>query len=150
LPRRKEHSDEPLDPTLDWAAEHLRRYLASGGADGHIWHGAPTLLLTTRGRRSGWLRRTPLIYGRAGDAYIVVASRGGRPEHPSWYLNLVAEPEVTIQVLDRVMAARARTACSAEKVPLWALMTKIWPAYQAYQAQTTRDIPVVSITPYSS
>jgi deazaflavin-dependent oxidoreductase (nitroreductase family) len=142
-----EHHDEPLDPTLDWAAEHLRRYIATGGADGHLWNGAPTLLLTTRGRRSGRLRRTPLIYGRDGDAYIVVASRGGRPKHPGWYLNLVAEREVTVQVLDRVMAGCARTASSSEKPRLWALMTKIWPAYQDYQARTAREIPVVIITP---
>jgi deazaflavin-dependent oxidoreductase (nitroreductase family) len=142
-----EHSDEPLAPTLDWAAEHMRRYIATGGADGHLWNGVPTLLLTTRGRRSGRLRRTPLIYGRDGDAYIVVASRGGKPEHPDWYLNLVAEPEVTVQVVDRVMVGRAQTASSAEKPRLWALMTKIWPAYQGYQARTAREIPVVIITP---
>ena len=79
---------EPLDPTTDWVAEHLRRYVATDGADGHEWRGVPTLLLTTRGRKSGKLRRTPLIYGRDGDDYVVVASKGGTPEAP----RLVPQP----------------------------------------------------------
>jgi deazaflavin-dependent oxidoreductase (nitroreductase family) len=128
-----------------WQQEHVRRYLASGGRDGHIWEGVPTLLLTTRGRRSGQSRTTPLIYGRAADRYLVVASRGGAPTHPDWYENLVAQPDIQVQVMADRFNARARTAPAAEKPALWQTMTAIWPAYAEYQARTTREIPLVII-----
>jgi deazaflavin-dependent oxidoreductase (nitroreductase family) len=140
-------AEEPLPPTTGWVAEHEKRYVESDGADGHEWNGVSTLLLTTHGRRSGRLRRTPLIYGRDGDAYVVMASWGGAPRHPSWYLNLADDPEVTIQVADRVIPARARTAEGAERERLWELMAGIWPAYRDYQGRTSRVIPVVAIEP---
>ncbi len=123
----------------------MRRYIASGGQDGHIWEGVPTLLLTTTGRHSGHSRTTPLIYGRAGDCYLVVASRGGAPAHPDWYQNLVARPEVNVQVMAARFQARARTATPAEKPALWKTMTSIWPPYDEYQARTKREIPIVVI-----
>lgn len=126
-----------------WQQEHMRRYQASGGQDGHIWEGVTTLLLTTTGRRSGESRTTPLIYGRDGDRYLVVASRGGAPKHPSWYENLVAQPLVRVQVMADRFQARARTATSAEKPALWKTMAAIWPPYDEYQARTTRAIPLV-------
>jgi deazaflavin-dependent oxidoreductase (nitroreductase family) len=128
-----------------WQQEHARRYIASGGKDGHIWEGVPTLLLTTTGRRSGQPRTTPLIYGRDGDRYLVVASRGGAPRHPAWYENLTAHPEVQVQVMAERFAARAHTASGAEKPALWRTMAAIWPAYEDYQARTTREIPLVII-----
>ena len=128
-----------------WQREHARRYLESGGRDGHIWEGVTTLLLTTTGRRSGESRTTPLIYGKDGDRYLVVASRGGAPTHPGWYQNLVAQPEVRVQVMADRFAARARTATAMEKPALWKTMTSIWPAYAEYQARTAREIPVVII-----
>jgi deazaflavin-dependent oxidoreductase (nitroreductase family) len=121
----------------------MQRYLETGGRDGHIWEGVPTLLLTTRGRRSGEPRTTPLIYGRAGERYLVVASRGGAPAHPDWYQNLAADPEVQVQVMADRFKARARTASASEKPALWKTMTSIWPPYDEYQARTTREIPVV-------
>lgn len=126
-----------------WQQEHARRYLATGGQDGHIWEGVTTLLLTTTGRRSGQSRTTPLIYGRDGERYVVVASRGGAPAHPAWYDNLVAQPEVHVQVLADRFTARARTATPAERPTLWKTMAAIWPPYDEYQARTTREIPVV-------
>ncbi len=126
-----------------WQAEHARRYIETNGEDGHIWRGVPTLLLTTTGRRTGEPYTTPLIYGQDDDRYIVVASRGGAPAHPQWYRNLVAQPEVGVQVRADRFQARARTASAEEKPALWALMTRIWPAYDEYQARTDRDIPVV-------
>jgi deazaflavin-dependent oxidoreductase (nitroreductase family) len=123
----------------------MRRYIATGGEEGHIWQGVPTLLLTTKGHRSGEPRTTPLIYGRDGDRYLVVASRGGAPTHPSWYENLVAEPLVEIQVMADRFPAKARTATAAEKPALWKKMTAIWPAYDEYQTKTEREIPVVII-----
>jgi deazaflavin-dependent oxidoreductase (nitroreductase family) len=125
-------------------ARHVRRYLASDGADGHEWRpGVYTLLLTTRGRRSGQRRRTALIYGRDGDRYVVVASVGGSPRHPAWYLNLTEHPAVEVQVGPDRFPARARTASPEEKPRLWSLMTSIWPAYEGYQRKTRREIPVV-------
>jgi deazaflavin-dependent oxidoreductase (nitroreductase family) len=135
--------ERPLDPTTGWVREHLHRYVATDGENGHEWRGVPTLLLTTRGRRSGNLRRTPLIYGRAGQDYVVVASQGGRPQHPGWFHNLRAEPEVTIQVKADEMPARARVAEGEERARLWGMMAAIWPAYDDYQARTEREIPVV-------
>jgi len=142
--------EEPLDPRTGWVAEHLGRYVASDGADGHEWRpGVPTLLLTTRGRRSGRLRRTPLIYDRDGDAYVVVGSYGGAPQHPDWYLNLTDEPRVEIQVGAERMPALAHTAAAGERDRLWERMATIWPAYVDYQARTTRRIPVVVLEPAS-
>jgi deazaflavin-dependent oxidoreductase (nitroreductase family) len=139
--------EEPLDPKAGWVREHLHRYVATDGADGHEWRGVQTLLLTTRGRRSGKLRRTPLIYSRDGDRYVVVASYGGSPQHPDWYFNLSDEPRVTIQVGPDVMPARAATAPGTDRERLWGQMTGIWPAYDEYQARTERRIPVVTLEP---
>jgi deazaflavin-dependent oxidoreductase (nitroreductase family) len=126
-----------------WQQAHARRYIESDGKDGHVWEGVTTLLLTTTGRRSGLARTTPLIYGRAGDRYLVVASRGGAPAHPSWYENLVAQPIVQVQVMADRFKARARTATPAERPTLWKTMAAIWPAYDEYQQRTAREIPVV-------
>ncbi len=128
-----------------WQQTHMRRYLETGGQDGHIWEGVPTLLLTTTGRRSGQPRTTPLIYGRDGERYLVVASRGGAPAHPAWYENLAAQPEVQVQVMADRFRAHARTATAAEKPALWKKMAAIWPPYDEYQARTTRDIPLVIV-----
>jgi deazaflavin-dependent oxidoreductase (nitroreductase family) len=126
-----------------WIADHLKRYLATDGADGHLWNGVPTLLLTTTGRISGAKQQLPLIYGKDGDRYVIVASRGGAPDHPGWYKNLVAKPEVSLQVAAERFAARARNATGDERARLWQRMAKIWPAYDEYQAKTSRQIPVV-------
>ncbi len=134
---------ETETPLPDWIADHMRRYIETDGEDGHIWRGVPTLLLTTTGRRSGKAKTLPLIYGQSGDDYLVVASRGGAPTHPGWYLNLEAQPEVEVQVAADRFRARARTANAAEKPALWKAMAEIWPAYDEYQANTTRTIPVV-------
>ncbi len=139
---------EVTDSPTPWVAEHTQRYLETGGEDGHEWRpGVPTLLLTTTGRRSGVKRRTALIYGRDNADYVVVASKGGAPEHPAWYLNLEADPQVEVQVLDAVVPATARTATGEERERLWALMRQIWPAYDEYQTHTEREIPVVVLTP---
>lgn len=134
---------EPTDSPRDWVAEHAQRYLATNGEDGHLWRGVPTLALTTIGRKTGTPRRTMLIYGRDGDNYLLVASQGGAPQHPQWYQNLVAQPEVGVQVLAERFTARARTATPEEKARLWPTMTALWPAFDEYQAKTSRDIPLV-------
>jgi deazaflavin-dependent oxidoreductase (nitroreductase family) len=139
--------EQPTDPRTGWVRDHLHRYVATDGSDGHEWRGVPTLLLTTRGRRSGKLRRTPLIYGRDGDRYVVVASYGGSPQHPDWYLNLAADPDVTIQVGPDVMTARASTLEGADRERMWGVLTGIWPDYDNYQAKTDRVIPLVALEP---
>jgi deazaflavin-dependent oxidoreductase (nitroreductase family) len=123
--------------------EHVSRYVETDGREGHDWNGAPTLILTTTGRKSGRRNSTPLIYGRRGDDYLVVASRGGADQPPAWYLNLQAHPEVEVQVLGDKFPARARTATAEEKPALWRQMAGIWPDYDNYQRKTERSIPVV-------
>ena len=95
---------------------HVRRYRETGGQVGHVWkEGSTILLLTTTDRRSGRPRTTPLIYARDGDRYVIVASKGGAPEHPGWYRNLQKHPDVELQVLAEVFPARARTAEGEER-----------------------------------
>lgn len=138
-----------------WIADHLQRYLETDGADGHMWDSAPvggpgpipTLLLTTTGRRSGKPIVMPLIYGEAGGNYVVVASKGGAPTHPGWYLNLAAHSDVEVQILAKRFRATARTASGAERAKLWKQMAAIYPPYNDYQAKTDREIPVVVLEP---
>ena len=137
--------EEILDSPTGWVATHIRRYVETDGKQGHLYHGLPTLLLTTRGRRSGKLRRTALIYGQDGDRYLLVASNGGAPNHPAWYLNLVKHSEVDVQVGPDKFTARARTATAEEKPALWRQMVSIFPQYDNYQAKAGRDIPVVIV-----
>ena len=124
-------------------ADHVDRYLATDGADGFEWEGAECVILTTVGRKTGSLRRTPLIRIRDGRRYLLVASMGGAPRHPNWYLNLVDNPEVIIQDRDEQHRLRARTATPEEKAELWPLAVRRWPDYDDYQARTDRDLPLV-------
>jgi deazaflavin-dependent oxidoreductase (nitroreductase family) len=126
-----------------YGKEHVQRYQETDGAEGHDWQGTVTLLLTTTGRKSGQEGSTPLIYLPEGDAYLVVASKGGADEPPLWYLNLQADPEVKVQVKGDKFTARARTATPEEKPAFWRKMAATWPAYDEYQTKTSRDIPVV-------
>ena len=123
--------------------EHVERYRATDGEEGHDWQGTQTLLLTTTGRKSGEPRTTPLIYAPHGDAYTIVASKGGSDAPPAWYLNLSENPEVEVQVKGDRFKARARTASAEEKPEMWQTMVAEWPDYDDYQQQTEREIPVV-------
>lgn len=123
--------------------EHVDRYRATDGEEGHDWQGTHTLILTTKGRHSGEQRSTPLIYGQHGDDYLVVASKGGSDQPPAWYVNLRENPDVEVQVKGDRFSARARTATPEEKPELWKIMTEQWPAYDEYQQNTDREIPVV-------
>lgn len=143
-------TDTPVDPAAGWVADHVRLYTQSNGAQGHIWRdGVPTLLLTTRGRKSGQARRTALIYARDGDSYVVMASYGGSPTHPDWYLNIEADPEVVVQIGDDRFRARATRDTPDTRAHLWGLMTAVWPDYDAYATKTNREIPVVVLTPHA-
>ena len=135
----------PLDLSL-FGEDHVRAYRESGGAVGQIWNGVPTLVLQTVGRVSGLPRATPLICaadGDDGDRYVVIASQGGAPTHPQWYLNLVAEPRVDVQFGADRFDAVARTAEGDERDRLWTLMTDAWPSFDTYQSRTDRVIPLV-------
>jgi deazaflavin-dependent oxidoreductase (nitroreductase family) len=123
--------------------EHVDRYRATDGEEGYEWRGTQTLLLTTRGRRSGEPRTTPLIFAPVGEDYAIVASKGGSDAPPAWYLNLSEDPEVEVQIKGDVFKARARTADPEERARIWPTMTAEWPAYDEYQASTDREIPIV-------
>jgi deazaflavin-dependent oxidoreductase (nitroreductase family) len=123
--------------------EHVQRYEATDGEEGHDWQGTQTLILTTTGRKSGQERKSPLIYGEHDGDYLVVASKGGTPEPPAWFVNLQADPTAEIQVWGERFPVRARVATAEEKPELWKIMTGHWPAYDEYQTKTDREIPVV-------
>jgi deazaflavin-dependent oxidoreductase (nitroreductase family) len=129
----------------DWAVDHMNRYLETNGEDGHIWRGVPTLLLTTTGRSSGAPRMLPLIYGKDGDDYIIVASKGGYPDHPAWYTNIEASNAVQVQVAADKFSATAELVEGDDRARIWQVMAEIWPPYNEYQAKTDREIPVVRL-----
>jgi deazaflavin-dependent oxidoreductase (nitroreductase family) len=146
-----------LAPNLPgWMREHAERYISSGGTDGHMYRisqpdrpemTVPSLLLTTTGRKSGERFVFPLFYGKVGGSYFVVASKGGAPEHPGWYRNILADPEVEVQVGTVRTKARARTAAGEERARLWREALEFWPPYADYQRKTEREIPVVVLDP---
>lgn len=122
---------------------HVTKYLETDGEIGYLWNGAPCLLLTTTGHKSGKPRTVPLIFGPDGDRCILVASKGGAPEHPHWYVNLTAHPTVEVQVKGDRYTATARTVEGEERDRCWAIATSVWPNYDDYVTRTTRRIPVV-------
>jgi deazaflavin-dependent oxidoreductase (nitroreductase family) len=126
-------------------AEHVRVYQETNGEQGYLWNGAPILLLTTKGRLSGEPRTIAIIFSRWGDSYVIMGSKGGSPTHPKWYLNILEDPQVKVQVKGDVFDARARTAQSPEREKIWAEALKTWPRYEEYQSRTERQIPVVVI-----
>jgi len=151
-------TEAKLAPKMpQWMIDHVDRYLSSGGTDGHMYTitppglpkmTVPSLLLTTTGRKSGEKYLFPLFYGEVGKSYLVVASKGGAPEHPGWYHNLLANPRVEVQVGTKKLSAIARTATGAEREKLWEQAVKFWPPYADYQKKSAgREIPVVVLDP---
>ena len=151
---------KPAPMTVEQIPEHLpgwiRRHLTQYSEDpqtGHLWDASvfggkgptPCLILTTIGRRSGRSLPMPLIYGRDGDELILIASKGGAPQHPAWYLNLSVEPNVGVQLIDECFAVVARTVEGSDRQRLWDLMVDIYPPYAEYQSKTERLIPVVAL-----
>ena len=143
------------DHLPDWIRQHIELYLTDPEA-AHSWDSTPaggpgpvpTLLLITRGRKSGEQKMLPLIYGKVADDYVIVASKGGAPAHPAWYLNLAAEPDCEIRVGAQHLHVRARDAVGEERESLWRRLAKIYPPYDDYQARTGgREIPVVVLEP---
>ncbi len=139
---------------IPWIAEHIELY-RTDPEKARMWDSTPlggpgplpTLLLTTTGRKSGAPRALPLIYGAVGDSYAVIASKGGMPSHPLWYLNLEARPECELMVGAKAVSARARVAEGEERERIWAQMAELYPPYLDYQKSTERKIPVVVLDP---
>ncbi|HET8895361.1 MAG TPA: nitroreductase family deazaflavin-dependent oxidoreductase [Gaiellaceae bacterium] len=124
--------------------EHVQRYQETDGAEGHDWlKGTTTLLLTTTGRKSGKQYTTPLIYTLDGGNPVIVASQGGTPDNPDWYLNLIANPHVDVQIKGEKFHAHPHTVEGEERERLWKQMAAVWPDYDEYQKKTDREIPVV-------
>jgi deazaflavin-dependent oxidoreductase (nitroreductase family) len=138
----------------DWMAQHLRSYLDSGGAKGHIVDLRPIgglaftthLLLKTVGRKSGQTRVTPLIYGDIGGEVVIVASKGGADVHPAWYLNIKSAREVDYQIGGQAFRSVWREPQGEERDQIWAFMAKVYPPYTQYQTQTRRIIPLVMLS----
>lgn len=142
-----------LDPK-DWIAGHVKLYLEDP-EKAHMWDFTPvggpgtlpTLLLTTIGRKSGEPRHLPLLYEKTNGGYIIVASKGGAPSHPAWYLNLLEKPQCEIRVGVKHHRVIARVAEGNERLELWNVMAKLYAPYNDYQAGTDREIPVVVLEP---
>ena len=139
-----------------WMVDHANKYMSSGGKDGHMYttnfpnqpqRTVPSLLLVTKGRKTGKKHLFPLFYAETGKSYFVVASKGGAPDHPGWYKNILANPEVELQVGTRTLKARARTVSGAERAKLWDNAVAWFPPYVDYQKKTQREIPVVVLDP---
>ena len=139
-----QHEEEIHDSPRDWVVRHIEEFLASDG----LSRGARRrLLLTTRGRRTGKLRRTALYYWTDGPGrYFVAGSDGGSARHPAWYLNLTADPKVTVQVGPETFRAVATTTSGAERARLWQVVTDHMSAYESFERKTKREIPVVLLT----
>lgn len=148
-------SAELRDTRKDWIGEHREMYLKSSGAEGHIMditavggHALGThLLLKYTGRKSGKVFITPLCYGDIGGEVVICASKGGADNHPEWYLNLIAKPEVEFQIATQAFRGGWREPEGAEREKVWAFMVDCYPFYANYQASTQRLIPLVMISP---
>lgn len=147
--------DKIVEERKAWMADHLRTYLQSGGKEGHVvdlsdlgGRGPTTcLVLKTIGRRTGRVQMVPLIYGKFGDEYVVVGSKGGAPEHPFWYFNLTARPDVEFQVAEQRWRGSWRVVEGEERRRVWDLMADLYPPYIDYQKHTKREIPLVLLKP---
>ena len=141
-----------------WIKDHLERYIATNGEDGYLWDATlgggkgmiPTLLLTTTGRKSGRELTLPLIFGRSGADYVVVASKGGAPEEPAWGNNMRRQPHVELQDGADKRDYTARELSGDERTEWWARATEVWPDYDEYQKKTDRQIAIFVLEPFES
>lgn len=143
MPMQGEYEPSPWE----FVADQVRQYEETGGREGYLLDGKPCVILTTRGRKSGKLRKTPLMRVEHDGTYAVVASLGGSPKHPVWYFNLLDDPQVTLQDGEKAMDLRARVVEGDEKREWWAHATAAWPAYDEYQTKTDREIPLIVLEP---
>lgn len=134
----------------DWVAEQVEKYEASGGAEAGDLRGVPVVVLTTKGRKTGLVRKSPVMRVEHDGTYGAVASMGGAPTNPVWYLNLLADADLTVQDGATVFEMRAREVTGAEKQTWWERATEVWPDYDLYQSLTDRVIPVMVLEPRPS
>jgi deazaflavin-dependent oxidoreductase (nitroreductase family) len=141
-------TDNPFKADLSLVGEeHVKKYLETNGEIGYLWNGVPTLLLTTTGRKSGEKRTIPIIFNMDGENFFLIASKGGAPAHPVWFLNLEANPNAVVQVKGEKWEVKARVAESPERERLWDIALVGWPQYNLYQSRTERKIPVIVLEP---
>lgn len=140
-------STDNKEDVLGYMKDHIRRYLATNGEDGHIMNGFPCLVITTTGKKSGEKRQAAVIYGKHGNSHVIIASKGGSDTPPAWFINLQANPRAHIQVKDKKLDVKMRVATGAERDQLWKMMVGIFPDYADYQKKTAREIAVVVLDP---
>lgn len=133
--------------TSEWARKQAEEYERTGGSDANLLRSKPIIVLTTQGAKTGALRKTALMRVEHDGRYAVVASKGGAPEHPAWYFNMVAEPHVELQDGEVKRDYRARELAGAEREEWWARAVEAWPDYANYQLKTERVIPVFLLEP---
>ena len=131
----------------DWVADHVERYERTDGKDGGEFNGVACVILTTTGRKTGKTRKTPLVRVPHGDGYLVIASMGGQPKHPVWYLNVLAHPQVALQDGPDRRDYAARVAEGDERAELWDAAVAAYADYADYQERCDREIPVVVLEP---
>jgi F420H(2)-dependent quinone reductase len=139
--------EEYVPSAWDWVAKQVDVYESSGGTKGVMLRGVPCVVITMRGRRSGKVRKAAVMRVEHDGTYAAVASKGGDEHNPGWYLNLMADPGVTVQDGPDLHEVRAREAEGAERAEWWARAVEVWPDYDGYQRKTDRQIPVVLLEP---
>ena len=148
-------NDTPRTGMYDWQKAHLQRYLVSGGAEGHLYDFGPIndegyqpiCLIRHIGRKTGRTLIVPLIYGMVEGEIVIVASKGGSPTHPAWYLNIAGTSEIEVQIATQAFRASWREPAEAERQRIWDQMVAIYPPYAEYQQSTDRLIPLVLMKP---
>ena len=145
MPLEGAYEPSPWEPIAD----QVELFEATDGREGAELQGKPVIILWTKGRHTGKIRKTPLIRVRDGDRYAVVASMGGAPKHPVWYHNIVADPYVSLQDGPALRDYVAHVATGEEKKEWWAKAAEVWPDYDSYQANTDREIPLIVLEPLS-
>ncbi len=130
----------------DWNRRLIEEFRANGGKVGGMWEGKPLLLLTTTGAKSGQRRTNPVMYLADGDRLLIFASKGGAPTHPDWYHNLLAHPQVTVEVGTETYEAAAVVLTGEERDRLYAKQSELFPQFAEYQSKTSRKIPVIALT----
>ncbi len=131
----------------DWNRNVIEEFRANHGKVGGMWEGRPLLLITTTGAKSGERRTHPVMYLREGDRLFIFASKGGAPSHPAWYHNLVAHPEVTVEVGGETFPATAKPVTGEEHDHIYARLAQMYPQFGEYQQKTSRTIPVIELQP---
>ena len=140
-------AEQYIPSPSDWAAEQVEAYERTDGQEKGDLKGVPVIILTTTGRRTGAIRKSPLMRVKDGDKYAVVASKGGAPENPVWYLNIKDNPTVQLQDGAEKKTYRAHVAAGSEREEWWGKASAVWPDYNEYQKKTSREIPLLVLTP---